>query len=498
MSKNKSIVKYVAGAFAWGVVTKFLDAAIKFLTIPLLLGYFGKEEYGLLTLAIATNAYMHLLDMGLNTGGIKFFSQWLASGNYNLVYRVARTNISFYLIIGLVNSIVLLFIATWGRGLFNVTHGEFVTFRYLLYILATFSIVNWITFVFNQLLIADERIAFTQQMASVRSLLGLAAVGATALFKWSLIQYFVTYVAVHASVIFPYIYLCKRRKLISSILPAFYWEDFTVVFKYGLAILAMAVFQFTATHSRPLILAMFSSEGVVILTEYRIIEVFPIFIISIGGMMLSIFLPKTSRAIQNNDRRTIERIAYEGTKYTSILVALLCFPIMLSARELLMLYVGVEYSYLSPWLFLWVFTLTLSLHNSPVSSLVLATGRTKMLVFSSACACITSVVINMMLTREYGVGSAVIGYLIYIIIQISFYYLYFNRKVLGLKSSKVFKSFIIPTCLGLVCFVAVYFIKIEIDLLILKIVVKTIIWGLFYLLLLLCFKVVEIKRNVQL
>ena len=70
--------------------------------------------------------------------------------------------------------------------------------------------------------------------------------------------------------------------------------------------------------------------------------------------------------------------------------------------------------------------------------------------------------------------------------------------MLGLKSSKVFKSFIIPTCLGLVCFVAVYFIKIEIDLLILKIVVKTIIWGLFYLLLLLCFKVVEIKRNVQL
>ena len=61
MSKNNSIVKYVAGAFAWGVVTKFLDAAIKFLTIPLLLGYFGKEDYGLLTLAIATNAYMHLL-----------------------------------------------------------------------------------------------------------------------------------------------------------------------------------------------------------------------------------------------------------------------------------------------------------------------------------------------------------------------------------------------------------------------------------------------------
>ena len=209
--------------------------------------------------------------------------------------------------------------------------------------------------------------------------------------------------------------------------------------------------------------------------------------------MISIFLPKTSRAIQNNDRAAVERMAYEGTKYTSILVAVLCFPVMLSAKELLMLYVGPEYVHLALWLFLWVFTLTLSLHNSPVSSLVLATGKTKMLVFSTAIASAISIVINALLTSKYGVGSAVIGYLTYIIIQVSFYYLYFNSKVLGLKSMRVFKSFIIPTCLGLVCFVAVYFIKIEIDLLILKIVVKTIIWGLFYLLLLLCFKVVDLR-----
>ena len=94
---------YFAGSFLWGASAKVLDAAIKFLTIPLLLHYFGKENYGILTLAIATNAYMQLLDMGMNTGGVKFFSQWIAAGNYQMIDRVARTNISFYLLIGLLN-----------------------------------------------------------------------------------------------------------------------------------------------------------------------------------------------------------------------------------------------------------------------------------------------------------------------------------------------------------------------------------------------------------
>jgi O-antigen/teichoic acid export membrane protein len=490
-------VKYFAGSFVWGVITKLLDAIIKFLTIPLLLGYFGKENYGLLTLAIATNAYMQLLDMGMNTGGVKFFSQWLASGNYNLVDRVARTNISFYLLIGLINSIVLIVLAVWGDGLFKVTPEEFFTFRYLLYILAAFSIVNWLIFVFSQLLIADEKIAFTQQMLSIKSIMGLTVVGVTLIFKWSLLQYFFCYLMVNVSVVLPYYCLCRKRRLISSILPAFYWKDFSAVFKYGLAILAMGLFQFTATQSRPLILGMFSNDGIGVLAEYRIIEVFPLFVISLGGMLTSIFLPKTSKAIQRNNRTAVEKFAYEGTRYTSILVSILCFPIMLSAHELLTLYMGTAYSDLAIWLILWIFTLTLSLHNTPVASLVLATGKTKMLVYSSAFACFISVFINAILTNKYGVGSAVIGYLVYIIIQVLFYYLYFNNKILELKSIKVFKSFLIPTGLGFLVFFGVYFLKIEMDSLFLQIILKTILWGGIYMLLLILLNVINLKSVVS-
>jgi O-antigen/teichoic acid export membrane protein len=497
---NKTSIKYYRNSFIWGVIAKLLDAGIKFLTIPILLNYFGKDNYGLLTLAIATNAYMLLLDMGMNTGTVKFYSQWIASGKYDLLHRVAQTNITFYLFISIINSIVLILIGKWGIDIFRISPEQYTTFQNLIYILASFSIINWLNFVFNQLLIADEKIAFTQQIGSVRSILGLMAIGVTILFELSLVRYFFLYLLANSIIIIPYLYLCIRRKLIISILPSFFWKDFAIVFKYSLAILAMSLFQFTAMQSRPLILGIFSNEGVGILTEYRILEVFPLFIISIGGMFTSIFLPKTSKAIQNNDKAIIERMAYEGTKYTSIIVSMLCFPVMLNAHELLILYVGVEYNHLAMWLCLWILTIIFFLHNTPIASLVLATGKTKMLVYSSAIACTLSIIINVLLTNKYGVGSAIIGYLFYIIIQMSFYYFYFNNKVLGLKSLKVLKSFILPTGIGFILFGVIYFLKIKMNSLTLQIFINSGIWTglyLFCLKLLNVIDIISIKKIIK-
>lgn len=487
-------MRYFAVSYLWNFVLKFLDAGIKFLTIPLLLGHLGKDNYGLLTLAIATNAYLQLLDMGVNVGGVKFYSQWLAVGDYQRVNRAAQTNISFYLTIGFVNSAVLISLAIWGDGLFRLMPHEFESFRSMIMILAAFSVVSWLTFVFKQLLIADEQIVYVLQVSSVKSLIGLIVVGFTLWYDWSLIQYFWAYTITNTLIIVPYYIATKKRKLVASIKPALYWKEFVEIYKYAGAILVMSLFQFTAVNSRPLILGLFSDSGVGVLTNYRIIEVFPLFIISLGGVSTTIFLPKTSKVIQSKNRGGIEKLAYEGTLYTSILVAFLCFPVILNAKDLLTLYVGVEYVNLSRWLALWVFSVALFLHNSPVASLVLATGKTKFLVFSSAIACTFSVFINIYTVSHYGVGSSVIGYLSYIVIQMSFYYFYFNRKVLGLKSSYVFRAFVFPTALGGAVLCLVYYMDFRIDLLVINIGVKTLAWAITYSLLLVLFKMVDVSK----
>ena len=116
---------YYVSSFFWSTLSKILTAIVGFISVPLLLGYYGKAEYGILSIATACNGYMHLLDLGMNVGAVKFFSQWKAEGNIDKVYRVARTNITFYGIIALINVIGLIALAFFGESLFSVTSAQF-------------------------------------------------------------------------------------------------------------------------------------------------------------------------------------------------------------------------------------------------------------------------------------------------------------------------------------------------------------------------------------
>jgi O-antigen/teichoic acid export membrane protein len=488
---------YYISSFFWSTLSTIINSLIQFISVPLLLKYFDIDNYGILTLAIATNTYMNLLDLGINTGAIKFFAQWRVEGKLGLIDRVSRTSISFYGIIGAINALLLLVVAFLGNNWFEITLSQFQQFRSLLILLAIFSIVNWATSVFSQLLIADERMAFVQQIGLVKTILNLVIVVITLTFKLSLKNYFFLFLLNNSLIIIPYFLKCKSKRLISSFIPQTYWKEFKIVLNYSMAIFAMVLFQATAARSRPILLGIFSNEGIGILTEYRIIEVFPMFIGSIGGILISILLPKASKLVSQNRENEMRVLAYEGTIYTSILTALLCFPIMLCSQELITIYVGATYKYLNFWLSLWCFTLVLYLHNSPVSSLVLATGKTKMLVFSSAIACIVSIIINSILCKKYGVGSAVIGYLIYIIIQQFFYYSYFINKVLDLKSWKVFKSFIVPTGLGMIIFLLVKLINIQVPNQIVQSLIKLSLWGITYIAALALFKIVDYKALLE-
>ena len=72
---------YYFSSFFWSTLAKILNAILGFISIPLLLGYYGKADYGILSIATACNGYMSLLDLGMNTGAVKFYSQWKAEGD---------------------------------------------------------------------------------------------------------------------------------------------------------------------------------------------------------------------------------------------------------------------------------------------------------------------------------------------------------------------------------------------------------------------------------
>ncbi|MEA5404558.1 oligosaccharide flippase family protein [Arcicella sp. DC2W] len=484
---------YVVKSFLWGGGAKILDAFIKFISVPLLLSYFGKSNFGLVSLAVSVNAYLGLLDMGINTGAIKHFSEWIASKKFDLVDSVARTSITFYMIIGSINSLVLIIIAFSGINIFSLDSEHQLMMRDLFLILAVFAIINWSTSVFNQLLTANENISYIQRFNVFRSIAGLILIFLTTYFKLSLTNYFFLFTLINSLVLVPFYLKANKDGLIKKFKPALDWTNFKAVFKYSLAILAIGIFSFSATKLRPIILAMFSEGSIGAVSDYRIMETITLFIISIGGMFISIFLPKTTKLLLENDKSKVEAFAYEATTYTSIICIVLCLPIMLNSNEILTLYVGEKYVYLSKWLNLWVITILFYLHNSPIASLVLSTGKTKLLVYCSAISCMVSIAINAFLCKYLEAGSAVVGYSVYILIQMSFYYFYFNNKVLGLSSFKVFKSFVFPTFLGGVSFLIIYLVKIKFENIVLSILLRSTLWSLIFICFLFITKILKIK-----
>ena len=161
-----------------------------------------------------------------------------------------------------------------------------------------------------------------------------------------------------------------------------------------------------------------------------------------------------------------------------------------------------EYAGLSFWLIIWCLTVLMQIHTTPGNALVLAFGHTKPLVIISALACIVSMIVNAVLSDYCGVGSAVIGYCIYVIFVIGSYYGVYYKKLIGLSRWKMFQSFLIPTCLAALVFLLISLVPVRIEYFsmfsprlqyISVCIVKTLLWLIPYCGLLLMLHVIDIK-----
>lgn len=398
---------------------------------------------------------------------------------------------------------MLLAVAFFGESLFSVTHDQFLQIRACLCIIALFSLISWVTTVFNQLLIADKQMTFTMQVQCVQTILKAVLVFCVFYAHLELTIYFFFLTALVSVAFVPYAYKCKKDNLIDSFKPAWYWDDFKVVIMFSLSIFALSLFQVTATQSRPIILSMFANNGATAVADFRIIEVVPQLIIMIGGTFSGIFLPKTAEMVAKKDTASMKAFAYKWTTYTTAVVAFMCFPFILCSKETLSAYVGSEYSVLSPWLILWCITVLIQMHTTPGNALVLAHGKTKLLVKVTAVGCIASMLLNVFLCKYFEVGSAILAYFLYVCVIIGLYYVSFYKKLLNLSRKKMLLCFAKPTFIAFLVYVFVAWIPIDISIFghineriayILLCFIKALIWAIPYVAILYFGKIVDFKQ----
>jgi len=67
-----STAKIVSGV-AWTTIVNIINGVYGFISVPILIAYFGKSDYGLIGLAMSVNLYLRLIDLGFSSTNVRFF-----------------------------------------------------------------------------------------------------------------------------------------------------------------------------------------------------------------------------------------------------------------------------------------------------------------------------------------------------------------------------------------------------------------------------------------
>lgn len=443
--------KKVVSGVIWTTILNIVNAIYSFIAVPILINYFGKSQYGLIGLAMSINVYLRLMDMGLGGTNVRFFARWLAKGETENVKKGFQTSLTFYGTIGLLNAFILLIVSFFSDSIFNVTLEQDEILKRLLYILSFSAFVGWYSSCFDQLIKGTENVAWINRRSLIPKFLMIAVLCITVFCKLSIEWYYLLTVLASLSILPLSIGKIKDLLPFISFVPNFEKKIFLEMLPYSLNIFSFSLFQFSFHHLRPVFLGMQGS--VESIADYRVLHGLIGIVSLVGGAFMNSLNPTTAKLVASGNKEAFLKVAYQGTKYISIVVCFCCFGMMSVGNELISLYVGPDYLYLIPWLNLWLIC-TLGTHNQAISSLILAGSDIRAISYSSVVASVIGLLTCWILIPEYGVGGTVISFCIYMAIQMLFYYLYYWPRKMNLNSFKIFREDLLPYILigALLCF----------------------------------------------
>lgn len=433
--------KKIASGIIWTTLANVINGVYGFFSVPLLISYYGKSDYGLIGLAMSINVYLRLMDLGFNSTNIRYFSNWLSKKEYHNVSRLFQTSLSFYGLLGFLNAAILLVTSFFSDSIFTLSAEQDVIIKHLLYILSISAFISWYTSCFDQLVKAHEYVGWTQKITLIPKVAQIIILVFTVMIGFT-IEWYYALTAFSMLLIIPF--MVKKIKDLSpyiSFRPVFDTKMFKEVLPYSLNIFSFGLFQFSILNLRPVFLGIESTPESI--TDYRIIEGVVKIVILLGGAFISVLLPSASKIVAQNDDSAFKKIAYQGTKYITIAICICCFGMITIVPEILTVYVGKEYLYLSIWLDLWLLS-TLVTHNQAISSLILAGSDIRAITYITIFSSIVGLVICWLLIPIYDVGGTVISYCIYCAIQMLFFYFYYWPKVMKIDSMKVFMTSFLP------------------------------------------------------
>lgn len=389
---------------------RVLQLAASFVFMPFLLRTFGLANYGIFMLASSVSVYLGLLDFGVSSAVIKFTAEHRARGENEELGSVVSNTVAYYLLVGVVSSLLLLAFARWGVGVFQLSPDNRDLAQSLFTAAAVIALFSWPLSIGVSVLAGLQRYDLASGIGSM-GIVGttLATLAVVVLGEGPVdllvatgivtilgnLAYTLTAVR-HLGADVPVSWRLVRMPAIKRVF-AFSWPLFVI----------QSTALVSGLQTDRMVLAGF--VGPTAVSHYESAAKLTGLVGQLSPLTTAAIVPMASKLDAEARVETLRSLFLRGTKYTVAFVVPVTVSLMVLAEALLLSWLGPEFAAqaLAARVFLvaWIFNANLTV----AFTMFVGTGHLRFLMLYNGGQALLNLALSLLLVRPYGVAGVIAG-----------------------------------------------------------------------------------------
>ncbi|MEW6753864.1 MAG: polysaccharide biosynthesis C-terminal domain-containing protein [Candidatus Latescibacterota bacterium] len=382
---------------------------VSFALTPVIIRNLGSEEYGLWSLAFAVLGLFGLLDLGFGTGVVKWVAESSAAGDHERRNRLLSTVAAFYVVLALAAAGGIWVLGQSYDALFDIPAAQSDKAWALLWILALRSVLLSLPLsLFRGILFGEQRIYAINLIQLTAALFYGGAAWAALERGYGLLAVawlnLAGMLVEHVAYLVVAIWRTRNLRISPSLIDLSLVRE-VIAFSSATGIVNIGTF-------------VLFRMGPMIVKAHQPLQVVAVYAVGLklveaANMLvkqyINVLAPLAAAFGRMNDGGRIRFLLLNCTKYALATTMLLVIPALACGRELLVLWVGPEFTGAAAILAILMATMVISVPQMLASNVLAMTGHHRFMAIATVAAAAINVAVSLVLVRPLGLVGVALG-----------------------------------------------------------------------------------------
>ncbi len=383
--------------------------------LPFNVAHLGQSAYGLWILVASVTVYFSMFDMGYGVAQVRFTAKYRAQSDWKALNQIASTMFCMFSGVGLFTFSVAILIALNLERFFPLTPEQVRTGQIVLLFISAYVSLGFPFSVFGGIVNGFQRQYLNGAVAFVTAIT-VAAVNVIVLRSgYGLAELVAATTGVRILSYLAYALNAYRVFPALRIRPKYFQRDrLREVTGFSFFILIIDIANKINYSTDTIVIGAFMGTAAVAIwaVAQRLIEIVQRITDQLNNVLFPVVVDNST--VQRLDR--LQKILIQGTRLSLGMVVPLATVLGLTARPLVMVWVGPEFSESVNVIYILSIVVALRVGNATSSVILKGSGFHKFLAFSNLGMALGNLVLSVVLVRIYGLIGVAVGTLIPMIV----------------------------------------------------------------------------------